>query len=329
VKLQEKLKTALDETRLLILGAQIVFGFHLNGVFQDAFDKLSSTAKATHAVAFVLMVLTIGLLIAPSMQHRLIERGEATGRIHRAATLCATSALLPFGASLALDLSIVIQHQFNQGLAVSIGATFFALAMIFWYLLEWRKERGELLEKAMAEKGEKTPLHAKVEQMLTEARVLLPGAQALLGFQMAIMLTSAFEKLSEASKIIHLIAFCSIALTIILLMSPAAFHRISYGGEDSEQFHQLGSRFVIAAGIPLAFGIVCDIHVAISKTLESPLVGCLVALLGAGIVMGYGTSSRCLSARRPLDAITNPTQLPSRGGSSCITWTLPVIRQSF
>src|SRR5215213_5320570 len=242
MKPQEKLKTALDETRLLILGAQIVLGFHLNGVFQDAFDKLSPTAKLIHAFAFVLMVLTMGLLIAPSMQHRLIERGEATSRIHRAATLFATGALLPFGASLALDLSIVIKHHFNHGLGVSIGAVFFALAIIFWYVWAWLKKRQELLEKAMQETGEKTPLHAKVEQMLTEARVLLPGAQALLGFQMAIMLTSAFEKLSEHSKIIHVIALCSIALTIILLMSPAAFHRISYGGEDSEQFHQLGSR---------------------------------------------------------------------------------------
>jgi hypothetical protein len=33
MKLQAKIKTALDETRLLILGAQILLGFQLNGVF--------------------------------------------------------------------------------------------------------------------------------------------------------------------------------------------------------------------------------------------------------------------------------------------------------
>ena len=43
----------------------------------------------------------------------------------------------------------------------------------------------------------KTPLRAKVEQMLTEARVLIPGAQALLGFQMAIMLTSGSKAARE------------------------------------------------------------------------------------------------------------------------------------
>ena len=33
----KKVKTALDETRLLILGAQILFGFHLNAAFQHGF----------------------------------------------------------------------------------------------------------------------------------------------------------------------------------------------------------------------------------------------------------------------------------------------------
>jgi hypothetical protein len=34
-----KVKTAMDETRLLILGAQILLGFHLNGAFQSGFGK--------------------------------------------------------------------------------------------------------------------------------------------------------------------------------------------------------------------------------------------------------------------------------------------------
>jgi hypothetical protein len=34
-----KVKTALDESRLLILGAQILLGFHLNGAFQSGFGK--------------------------------------------------------------------------------------------------------------------------------------------------------------------------------------------------------------------------------------------------------------------------------------------------
>jgi hypothetical protein len=33
-------KTALDETRMLVLGAQILLGFELSGVFRDGFESL-------------------------------------------------------------------------------------------------------------------------------------------------------------------------------------------------------------------------------------------------------------------------------------------------
>jgi hypothetical protein len=284
-KLAEKIKTALDETRLLILGAQIVLGFHLNGAFQDGFEELGRGPKLLHAGAFVLMVVTIGLLIAPSMQHRIIERGEASGRIHRATSIFAGLALLPFGASLGLDLFIVLQRHFAWSLAVAVGCAFGALALLFWYLLEMINRREDLLEKAMNQKEEGTPLHAKVEQMLTEARVLLPGAQALLGFQLAVMLTQGFERLPSSSKTIHAVSLCCIALAIILLMTPAAFHRISYGGEDTEGFHRLGSWFVVIAGLPLAAGITGDLYVAVTKAVESPPVGAAVAFFAAAILL--------------------------------------------
>lgn len=45
MKLTKKVKIALDETRILILGAQILLGFQLRAVFQDAFDALSQNMR--------------------------------------------------------------------------------------------------------------------------------------------------------------------------------------------------------------------------------------------------------------------------------------------
>jgi hypothetical protein len=39
-KLSGKVKIALDETRMLILGVQILVGFQFRIVFEDAFDRL-------------------------------------------------------------------------------------------------------------------------------------------------------------------------------------------------------------------------------------------------------------------------------------------------
>ena len=50
---------------------------------------------------------------------------------------------------------------------------------------------------------EKTPLNERITQMLTEARVVLPGVQALLGFQLTSVISQSFEKLPASSKLVH------------------------------------------------------------------------------------------------------------------------------
>src|SRR3954463_5332894 len=106
VSLAKKLSTALNETRLLILGAQVLFGFEFHGIFQDGFTDLPRTSRYLDCVSLLCMATAIGLLIAPSAQHRIVERGEETRRIHRVTSFFAGLALLPFGISLVIDVSI-------------------------------------------------------------------------------------------------------------------------------------------------------------------------------------------------------------------------------
>jgi hypothetical protein len=75
MSLTRQVKTALDESRLLMLGAQVLFGFKLNGVFQEEFASLSVASRYVDCAGQVLMAMAIGLLIAPSMQHRIVENG--------------------------------------------------------------------------------------------------------------------------------------------------------------------------------------------------------------------------------------------------------------
>ena len=75
MSLSRQVKTALDETRLLMLGAQVLFGFQLNGVFQEEFASLSLASRYVDCAGQVLMAMAIGLLVAPSMQHRIVENG--------------------------------------------------------------------------------------------------------------------------------------------------------------------------------------------------------------------------------------------------------------
>jgi hypothetical protein len=161
---------------------------------------------------------------------------------------------------------------------LAAGVTFTALAMAAWYGAEWLM-RGPRRRSSAAREERETPIDVRVEHMLTEARVLLPGAQALLGFQLAVMFTEAFGQLAFAARIIHVAALCCICLAVILLMAPAAFHRITYDGENTEAFYRLGSRLVLTAAVPLGCGIVGDLYVAVEKALQRPVLAAAVAAL--------------------------------------------------
>ena len=43
-KLKDKIKTALDEGRMLVLGAQILVGFQYRAVFEPVFEKLPESS---------------------------------------------------------------------------------------------------------------------------------------------------------------------------------------------------------------------------------------------------------------------------------------------
>jgi Family of unknown function (DUF6328) len=275
MSLSKQVKTALDETRLLMLGAQVLFGFKLNGVFQEEFLSLSLATRYVDCAGQVLMAIAIGLLVAPSMQHRIVENGQDTVRIHRITGLFAGMALLPFALSLGLGFYIVFDHVFGITAALVGGIAFCLLAGAFWYGLGFilRKRR----TRAMQEE-EPTPLTAKIDQMLTEARIILPGAQALLGFQLTVTLTRTFGQLPQSLKLVHVASLCAVAVAIILLMTPAALHRISFAGEDTSSFFTIGSWFVIVAPAPLAFGIAGDLYVASTTAAGSLTVGAVLSL---------------------------------------------------
>src|SRR4051812_39155676 len=107
MSLARKFKTALDETRLLMLGSQILFGFQFNGTFQAGIEELSVSMKRLDAAALLLMSITIALLITPSARHRLAN-GEIDHSLLRATTFFAGAALLPFSISLGIDIYIVM-----------------------------------------------------------------------------------------------------------------------------------------------------------------------------------------------------------------------------
>jgi hypothetical protein len=219
------------------------------------------------------------LLIAPGPYHCIVERGQDSGRLHRFATVIADLALLPFALALGLGLFVSIEAIFdNSPVSIAAGMTGAGLALALWYgLPRLRKrfvgERERMITDGQSNERADTPLHAKIEQLLTEARVVLPGAQALFGFQLAIVLTRAFEQLPKASIVVHAASLLLVALAVMMLMAPAPYHRIVYAGEDTEDMYRVGSALVTGATLPLGLGMAGDVYVVIAKISRSLAIG--------------------------------------------------------
>jgi hypothetical protein len=295
MELEKKVKTALDETRILILGGEILLGFGLRGVFADAFDRLPLYARYLNAIGIGLMVAVVGLLILPEPYHRIVERGSDSGAFHELVTDIADLALLPFALALGVDVYLAAERIFDGTAAEAAGIAAAGLALALWYgLPRARRQTHGQRERAMSNRQRhqrpETPLHVKIDQLLTEARVVLPGAQAMFGFQLSIVLTQAFERLPWQSRIAHAISIAFVAVAIILLMAPAAYHRIVYAGEDSDDMHRTGSILVTAATLPLAIGLAVDINVVMAKIADSASAGLLsgIAALVMLLALWYG-----------------------------------------
>jgi hypothetical protein len=167
-----KLKIALDETRMLILGAQVLLGFQLRGPFEKMFESLEPVLKEAHAVSLLLMIFVVGWLIAPGVQHRMIHDGHATWRMQRAISrvMEATLALFAFG----LALSMFVTFAMMGGRSMGWCAASFAgcIALFFWFGIELFSRKGKSM--AGKENEERIPLSQRIDQMLTEARVICP-----------------------------------------------------------------------------------------------------------------------------------------------------------
>ena len=144
MRLQRKLKTALDETRLLILGAQVLFGFQFNGAFQELFEELPLASRYLHCAALLLIMSAIGLLIAPSMRHRVVEGGQDTNASLEATTLFAGAALLPLALGLSLDVFITLQRVYGFLAGIASGGFPSARAqLLVRACIDLQKERSD------------------------------------------------------------------------------------------------------------------------------------------------------------------------------------------
>jgi hypothetical protein len=223
--------------------------------------------------------------------------------MHRFTTTMAECALAPMGLGISINVFIVTERLFSWPADIVLALAMGVLAALFWYGIEafWRahQQRSPMDHKQTREESS-TSLDEKIATLLTETRVILPGVQALLGFQFIAFFTDAFERLQPVAKLLHLASLLLVALSIILLMAPAAYHRIVAGGALRPDVDRFGSRAMLASLAPLALGLSGEIVVAtlmVSRSPDAAIAAGLIALaLFIGLWLAYPLWARAARA---------------------------------
>jgi uncharacterized membrane protein len=124
----------------------------------------------------------------------------------------------------------------------------------------------------------KVPLDTAASHVLEECRMVLPGIQALFGFQLVAVFTQPFaERLTQAEQRLHFLSILLIVTAIALVMAPVAIHRRTQLGTLHERFVGAAARLLLASMFPLALAICLDVYLVARLIFEDRTLSGLVA----------------------------------------------------
>jgi Family of unknown function (DUF6328) len=111
------------------------------------------------------------------------------------------------------------------------------------------------LGEAPADEAVKERLEREHGELLEELRALIPGAQVLFGFLLAIRFTSPFTELNAVQRDVYYATLLTTAVSLVLLLAPSAYHRLRFREGDKDAMVRKGNREAIAGtgAIALAF----------------------------------------------------------------------------
>lgn len=118
-------------------------------------------------------------------------------------------------------------------------------------------DSGEAYVSETSEKRNQKSARGAIE----EARMVLPGIQALFGFQLIAVFNNRFIEVAPYEQKLHLSAAVLVAIAIALIMTPAAYHRQAEPHSASEFFVRLTSFLITAAMAPLMVGLCIEVYI--------------------------------------------------------------------
>ena len=117
--------------------------------------------------------------------------------------------------------------------------------------------------------------------MLSEMRILLPGAQMLSAFLIILPFNTGFAHIDHTEKLLFLATFFLALTSLVLLSAPAVQHRLMRPLKDRARFKRVATKQIVAGSFALAIALVLGTDLVISE-----VFGATVGMVMAGIMAG-------------------------------------------
>ncbi|CAN5496191.1 hypothetical protein BH23ACT3_BH23ACT3_15990 [soil metagenome] len=131
----------------------------------------------------------------------------------------------------------------------------------------------------------------RYRELLEELRTIIPGVQVLFAFLLTAPFSSRFEELDEFGRDLYAAALTGVALAAVILLTPAAYHRLGSTNDRSTRL-KIGIASTVVGLALLSASVVTSVFVVIRFVFDDGLFAELLAgLVGiVTIVMWYGLS---------------------------------------
>ncbi|QGZ41832.1 hypothetical protein IP92_00832 [Pseudoduganella flava] len=137
-----------------------------------------------------------------------------------------------------------------------------------------------------SKEDQKITLKDQMGHILEEARMVLPGIQALFGFQTVAVFNERFADLPVYVQGCHVAALALDVIAIALVMLPAAYHRLAQPDVVTLHTVKLSSRSICWALAPLAAAIALDLFVVLFVVADEILPGIVAAAASFVLLIG-------------------------------------------
>lgn len=121
-------------------------------------------------------------------------------------------------------------------------------------------------------------------EMLTEVRILLPGAQVLTAFLITVPFSPVFAQILQSEKWVFTATFLCSVVSLVLFSAPAVQHRRNRPLINRVRFKQFATREILFGCITLSFALVLSADLVSAIVMGERAAGVIAAVVAAVIV---------------------------------------------